>query len=227
MAKAKDTAKTLKQRTAEIEAQTRDMAQKIWLAGLGAYGRAYTEAATSAKKMNAGTTELFEDLVQRGTEIDSEMKTKLSSNETVVKTTQNVAKMTEAAMRVQREQREALEARMQRMRAVLGFGAKSEKANDIASKIDKLEDEIAELAAKAKPAKGKAKAKVNKDVATRLARLSAEIDAIAKVNAPVKKRKTTARKTSAKATAAKKTATKTKATKTKAPAKRRATAKKA
>jgi hypothetical protein len=221
MAKAKDTAKTLK----ELEAQTRDMAQKIWFAGLGAYGRAYTEAATSAKKMNAGTTELFEDLVKRGTEIDSEMKTKLTSNETVAKTTQNVAKMTEAAMRVQREQREALEARMQRMRAVLGFGAKTEKATDIASKIDKLEDEIAELAAKAKPAKGKAKA--NKDVATRLARLSAEIDAIAKVNAPAKKRKTTARKATAKATATKKTATKAKATKAKAPAKRRAAAKKA
>jgi hypothetical protein len=221
MAKAKDTAKTLK----ELEAQTRDMAQKIWFAGLGAYGRAYTEAATSAKKMNAGTTELFEDLVKRGTEIDSEMKTKLTSNETVAKTTQNVAKMTEAAMRVQREQREALEARMQRMRAVLGFGAKTEKATDIASKIDKLEDDIAELAAKAKPAKGKAKA--NKDVATRLARLSAEIDAIAKVNAPAKKRKTTARKATAKATATKKTATKAKATKAKAPAKRRAAAKKA
>lgn len=221
MAKAKDTAKTLK----ELEAQTRDMAQKIWFAGLGAYGRAYTEAATSAKKMNAGTTELFEDLVKRGTEIDSEMKTKLTSNETVAKTTQNVAKMTEAAMRVQREQREALEARMQRMRAVLGFGAKTEKATDIASKIDKLEDDIAELAAKAKPAKGKAKA--NKDVATRLARLSAEIDAIAKVNAPAKKRKTTARKATAKATATKKTATKAKATKAKAPAKRRAAVKKA
>lgn len=221
---AKDTAKTLK----EIEAQTRDMAQKIWFAGLGAYGRAYTEATTSAKKMNAGTTELFEDLVKRGTEIDSEMKSKLTSNETVTKTTQNVAKMTEAAMRVQREQREALEARMQRMRAVLGFGTKTDKANGIAAKIDRLEDEIAELAGKTKPAKGKAK--VNKDVATRLARLSAEIDAIAKVNAPAKKRKTTASKATAKATTAKKTATKAKAAKAKtakAPAKRRPAAKKA
>ncbi len=220
---AKDTAKTLK----EMEAQTRDMAQKIWLAGLGAYGRAYTEAATSAKKMNAGTSELFEDLVKRGSEIDSEMKTKLGANETVVKATESVTKMTEAALRVQREQREALEARMQRMRSVLGFGAKSEKATDIASKIDKLEDEIAELAAKAKPTKGKAKA--NKDVATRLARLSAEIDAIAKVNAPAKPRKTT-RKAAPKAAATKKPAAKktaAKTTKAKTPAKRRAAAKKA
>lgn len=234
MTKAKDTAKTLKQRSTEIEAQTRDMAQKIWFAGLGAYGRAYTEAATNAKKMNAGTTELFEDLVQRGTEIDGEMKTRLTSNGTVVKATENVAKMTEAALRVQREQRDALETRMQRMRTVLGFGEKAEKANDISSKIDKLEDEIAELSAKAKPAKGKAKA--NKDLAARLARLSAEIDSIAKVATPAKKakapaaKKAPAKKAAVKATAAKKPAAKAKAAKAtvaKAPAKRRAAAKKA
>lgn len=200
----KSTAKSLKERRAELETQTRDVAQKIWLAGLGAYGRAYSEAATSAKKVNAGTTELFEDLVKRGAEIDSEMKVRLTENATVSKATQSVTKVTETALRVQRKQREAFEARMQRMRSVLGFKDQSEKAEDIASKIDQLEDEIASLAAKAKPAKGKSK--VNKDVATRLARLSSEIDAIAKVNAP-KKRKTTAKKTAAKKATAKKTTT--------------------
>ena len=200
----KSAAKSLKERRAELETQTRDVAQKIWLAGLGAYGRAYSEAATSAKKVNAGTTELFEDLVKRGTEIDSEMKVRLTENATVSKATQSVTKVTETALRVQRKQREAFEARMQRMRSVLGFKDQSEKAEDIASKIDQLEDEIASLAAKAKPAKGKSK--INKDVATRLARLSSEIDAIAKVNAP-KKRKTTAKKTAAKKATAKKTTT--------------------
>ncbi len=199
MAKTKAKTKTLKARRAELENQTRDVAQKIWLAGLGAYGRAYTEAATNAKKVNASTTELFEDLVQRGTEIDGEMKARLAENTTVSKATENVTKVTETALRIQREQREAFEARMQRMRSVLGFKDKSGKADDIASKIDQLEDEIAELSAKTKTKKGKAKAKVNKDVATRLARLSSEIDAIAKVNAP-KKRKTVAKKTTAKKT---------------------------
>jgi len=209
----KDTAKTFKARSAELEAQSRDMAQKIWFAGLGAYGRAYSEAAENAKKMNTGTTELFEDLVKRGTEIDSEMKTRLSSNEAVSKATENVTKVTETAMRLQREQREAFEARMQRMRAVLGFKAAGEKADDLSSKIDELEDEIAALTAKAKPAKGK-KSAVNKDVATRLARLSAEIDAIAKVNAPTKRKaKPAARKTSSakKATTTRKRTAKAKA----------------
>ena len=206
MAKEKAKTKTLKERREELEAQTRDVAQKIWLAGLGAYGRAYTEAAENARKMNEGTTELFEDLVKRGTEIDSEMKARFGANETVAKATENVAKVTETALRLQKKQREAFEARMQRMRSVLGFKDQSAKADDIASKIDALEDEIAELSAKAKPAKGKAK--VNKDVAARLARLSAEIDAISKVNAPKKRKaKTTARKTTARKTTAKKTTT--------------------
>lgn len=205
MAKATDTAK-------KIEAQTRDMAQKIWFAGLGAYGRAYTEAATNAKKMNENTTELFDDLVKRGTEIDSEMKTRIASLDGVQKATESVSKMTEAAMRIQREQRDAFEARMQRMRAVLGF-ADNSKADELSSKIDALEDEVAALASKAKPAKGK----VNKDVATRLARLSAEIDAIAKVNAPAKRKA----KPAAKKTAAKKT------TATRKPAAKKASAKKA
>lgn len=197
MAKTKAKTKTLKERGAELEAQSRDVAQKIWLAGLGAYGRAYSEAAENAKKVNTGTSELFEDLVKRGTEIDGEMKARFGANETVVKATESVSKVTATALRLQKKQREAFEARMQRMRAVLGFKSQDDKADDLSAKIDELENEIASLSAKAKPAKGKAK--VNKDVATRLARLSAEIDAIAKVNAPTKRKATpAARKTTAK-----------------------------
>lgn len=201
---AKDKAKNLRDTAADIEAQTRDTAQKIWLAGLGAYGKAYTEAAQNAAKLNETTTELFDDLVKRGTEIDGEMKTRIASFEPVQKASENLTKVTETATRLQKEQRERFEARMQRMRAVLGFGEAGSKANELSTKIDKLEDEIAELSAQAKPAKGK----VNKDVATRLARLSSEIDAIAKVNAPAKpKAKATRKPAATKTTAAKKTTT--------------------
>lgn len=205
---AKDTAKTLRERQAELQAQTRETAQKIWLAGLGAYGRAFSEAATNAQKLNTATSELFDDLVERGTEIDAEMKDRFTSFEPVQKATANFSKMTETATRLQKEQREAFDARMQRMRTVLGFGGKADKAEDLSSKLDKLEDEIASLSATAKPTKGK----VNKDVATRLARLSAEIDAIASVNAPAKAKAKTTRKSAAKKTAStRKSSTKTKA----------------
>jgi len=96
MAKAKDTAKALNERRVELETQTREMAQKIWFAGLGAYGRAFSEAASGAQKLNAGTTELFEDLVERGTEIDSEMKTRFASMDQVQKATESFSKVTSA-----------------------------------------------------------------------------------------------------------------------------------
>lgn len=213
MAKAKDTAKTFK----ELEAQSREIAQKIWFAGLGAYGKAYAEAAQNAQKINAGTSELFEDLVQRGTEIDGDMKDRIASFDQVQKATERFSQVTETATRLQREQREAFDARMQRMRTVLGFGTTDKKADELNTKLDKLEDEIASLSAQAKPRKGAA---VSKDVAERLSRLSAEIDAIAGAKAPAKpKAKAAPRKraaTAAKKPAARKTAAKKRTTKAKA-----------
>ena len=207
----KTTDKSLRARGAELEAQTRDVAHKIWLAGLGAYGRAFSEAVEGAQKLNEGTSELFDDLVKRGTDIETEMRDLWTSNERVQQATSNVSKVTETAVRLQREQRERFEARMQRMRALLGFSTDA-KTDELNAKLDKLEDEIAALSVKSKSAGP------DKAVAARLARLSAEIDAIAEVNAP-KKKAPAKRKTAAKKTTAAKTAKK-------APAKRKPAARK-
>ncbi|MEL6323107.1 MAG: phasin family protein [Pseudomonadota bacterium] len=216
MSKEKET-KSLRERTVELEAQTRDVAQKIWLAGLGAYGRAFSEAVEGAQKLTHQTSELFEDLVERGTEIETDMKDRITQNETVQSATESVTKVTDAALKLQREQRERFEARMQRMRSLLGFDqADSDKADEISEKLDRLEDEIAELAAKS------TKAGPDKTVATRLARLGAEIDAVAAMNTPKPKRKPAARKTAAKPAAAKAKTAKAKAPAKKAPAKPRA-----
>ncbi|MEM9670386.1 MAG: phasin family protein [Pseudomonadota bacterium] len=205
----KESSKTLRGRSQEFETQTREVAHKIWLAGLGAYGRAFSEAIEGAQKLNEGTSELFDDLVQRGTDIESEMKDRFTSNDRVKQATENVSKMTETAVRLQREQRERFEARMQRMRALLGLGG-DEKAEELSAKLDRIEDEIASLSAKA------SQAGPDKAVAARLARLGAEIDAIAEVSKP--KRKTPAKRK----TAAKKSTSTTKtSTKRKAPAKRK------
>ncbi|MEM8770680.1 MAG: phasin family protein [Pseudomonadota bacterium] len=52
-----------------------DMARKIWLAGIGAYGRAFSEAQESLAKVSGETTKLFEDLVERGEEIEDTVET--------------------------------------------------------------------------------------------------------------------------------------------------------
>lgn len=200
---AKETTKSLRDRGQELETQTREVAHKIWLAGLGAYGRAFSEAIEGAQKLNEGTNELFEDLVKRGTDIESEMKDRFTSNDRVKQATESVGKVTDTAVRLQREQRERFEARMQRMRALLGFGG-DQKSDELNAKLDRLEDEIASLSAKS------GKSGPDKAVAARLARLGAEINAIAEVNAPKRKKAPAKRKTATKAT-----------TKRKAPAKRK------
>ncbi len=231
-AKGKTRAKAAKI-SAKVEAQSKDAAHKIWLAGIGAYGRAYTEARDGALKLNSGTSEFFEDLVKRGAEIESDVLSRLASNERVTTATSRVmkarsdaeaqvTKMTGVATQFQEEQRERLEARMDQMRSVLGLGGKSDKASKLHAKLDRLEDEVANLRGKAKAPKTKAgkatkAAKADTDVAARLARLTGEIEAISAANAPapkakrkpVAKKKTVARKTrKTAATAKKKTVTK-------------------
>ncbi len=47
-----------------------EMARKIWLAGVGAYGRAFSDAQESLAKVTDDTSRMFEDLVARGEEIE-------------------------------------------------------------------------------------------------------------------------------------------------------------
>ncbi|PHS28698.1 MAG: hypothetical protein COA84_00450 [Robiginitomaculum sp.] len=204
---------------AQIEAQGKDVAHKIWLAGVGAYGRAYTEARDGALKLNAGTSEVFEDLVKRGEVIEGEVLTRLSSNERLSSAGARVAKVAGAANRLQKKQRERLEDRMTRMRAALGFGKKTSKVDALHAKIDHLEEEIADLRNETVASKAKA---ADQSVADRLAQLTGEIEAIAKANAP----KTSTKKTAPKKRAAKKPAAK-KAIAKKAAAPKKATAPKA
>lgn len=43
-----------------------ETARRIWLAGIGAYGRAFSEAQGAIKDMTGETSRVFDDLVQKG-----------------------------------------------------------------------------------------------------------------------------------------------------------------
>lgn len=43
-----------------------EAARRIWLAGIGAYGRAFTEAQEALKDMTGETSRVFDDLVEKG-----------------------------------------------------------------------------------------------------------------------------------------------------------------
>ena len=171
MAKKTENKKAAKPNFAEIEAQTRDVAYKIWLAGVGAYGRAFECAAQSAAKVAESSSDVFEDLVKRGAKIEGEMKTRLTENDTLSRATDTVTKAAEVVTDFQEKATEQLEARMERMRSLLGLPRSGDTTTALHSKIDRLEDEIAQLSVK-KTAKAKAELKSLK---TRLSRLSDEI----------------------------------------------------
>lgn len=48
-----------------------DTARKIWLAGIGAYGKAFSEAQESLSKISKGSSKVFDDLVQKGEVIET------------------------------------------------------------------------------------------------------------------------------------------------------------
>lgn len=164
-----------KQTKAGAEATTADMAHKIWLAGVGAYGKAYDTAIANTKIFNKQSTELFEDLVKRGEAIENDVRERVQDNEVVKKASKSVAKYAEAAQDFQAQAREQLEARMERMRDLLGVKGLGKKGSKLSAKLDKLEDEVAETVAKAR---SKAKER-NSDLKTRITRLSEEIEAVA------------------------------------------------
>ncbi|MFN3211837.1 MAG: hypothetical protein ACE37M_01915 [Henriciella sp.] len=202
---------------AAIEAKGFDVAHKIWLAGVGAYGKAYDVATEGVGKVSGQGEVMFEDLVARGEEIESDVRARLTSNTAIAKMTEQMGRVAEEAAKVrgrvaeatgeatevvskfQSEQRERLEARMERMREALGikqFSLKSKKAEKLHSKLDELEEQVADLRANADGADDKVKARVE--------RLSEEI---ASVGGKAKKAKK-AKKTKAKVKAAPKAAPK-------------------
>lgn len=202
---------------AAIEAKGFDVAHKIWLAGVGAYGKAYDVATEGVGKVSGQGEVLFEDLVARGEEIESDVRARLTSNTAIAKMTEQMGRVAEEAAKVrgrvaeatgeatevvskfQSEQRERLEARMERMREALGikqFSLKSKKAEKLHSKLDELEEQVADLRANADGADDKVKARVE--------RLSEEI---ASVGGKAKKAKK-AKKTKAKVKATPKAAPK-------------------
>ena len=47
-----------------------DTARKIWLAGIGAYGRAFSEAQESIAKLTGDSAKIFDELVAKGEAIE-------------------------------------------------------------------------------------------------------------------------------------------------------------
>lgn len=105
--------------------EAEEFARKIWLAGLGAYGKSYDEAQGRYEKLSAEASKMFDELVVKGAKIETEAKDKFQVKDKV-------------------------EARVAEVRQKLGLDNKSEdeKVEVLAAKIDALTEAVAKLAAK-------------------------------------------------------------------------------
>ena len=56
-----------------------EIAKNIWLAGLGAYGKAFDEAQDRLDKASKEPPRLFKDLVRKGEELEDEVRDSLAS----------------------------------------------------------------------------------------------------------------------------------------------------
>ncbi len=119
-----------------------DTARKIWLAGIGAYGRAFTEAQEQVAKLTGESARVFDDLVAKGEEIERKV------DEGRRKMT---ARMGPAGA--------GFEDRIKRMREKIGLIGEDDSA--LEARVTALEERVAKLEGGASP-KPRAKRKTAK-----------------------------------------------------------------
>ncbi len=120
-----------------------DIARKVWLAGIGAYGRAIGDVQEAYAKVGKQTSDVFEDLVGRGEELESKVTT----------AAKNISPV--AAEQAARAAVDTVSDRMERMKAALGLTeAAADQQEQIASmeaRLDTLEAKVDEILAAVKP----------------------------------------------------------------------------
>ena len=106
------------------------MARKIWLAGIGAYGKGYEEAKGRLETLSTDSSKLFADLVKKGESLVTEGKSKFDDAASQVVAKADVNKRVEA------------------LRSKLGFDKNEAdlKIEELHAKIDALTKAVAKLA---------------------------------------------------------------------------------
>ena len=117
--KAKDT---------KLTDKASEVAKNIWLAGLGAYGRAFDEAVSQYDKVSKESTKLFDELVEKGRKLDGESHTKLATAKT--KTTASI------------EDRISKVRKSVNLSALKVGGADAERLDELNAKVDALSEKL-------------------------------------------------------------------------------------
>jgi polyhydroxyalkanoate synthesis regulator phasin len=117
---------TAKDFTADLKEKAEkagELAKNIWLAGLGAYGKAVDETQgqyeKTSEKVNQESSRLFDELVAKGKEIEGETQTKCAE--------------------FKEKSSASLEERLAQVKANLSFGTKN---TELAAKVDELSEKL-------------------------------------------------------------------------------------
>jgi len=118
---------TIKEKTNAAE----DFAHKIWLAGLGAYGKGYDEAKGRFEELNTDAAKVFDELVAKGESLENEAKTKFK---------EKTSELTDKADSNIKE-------RVAQVRESLGMNTSDtdDKIDELTAKIDALTDIVEKL----------------------------------------------------------------------------------
>lgn len=115
---------------AKIGNKAGELAKQVWLAGLGAYGKAFDEATERYDKATKESPKLFRELVAKGARIENEAKEAIADSK-IGKTSSN------------------LEQRINKMRESVNFSFPSpvstEDLSRVEARLDKLAREVAKL----------------------------------------------------------------------------------
>jgi poly(hydroxyalkanoate) granule-associated protein len=147
MAIAKKSAKTTK-----TPAVDTDIARKIWLAGVGAYGRMFTETQGAMEKLASGANEAFDQLVAKGEEVEDHVRDAIAKSPQGEKVVSIVGAATAKVQSYRDEQRAALETRIGKVRKSLGeslaplnIGALAQAVEKLSAQVETLTEEVAAL----------------------------------------------------------------------------------
>ncbi len=110
-----------------------ERARRIWLAGLGAYGRAFTETKEALKDVTGEASDVFDELVQKGQMVEMAVSTK--SKEALDKAGVSDLKMPDLKID------DRIAKMRERLKATTGFDSAEAPGSD-------LEDRVAALEAK-------------------------------------------------------------------------------
>ena len=139
-----------------------DIARKIWLAGVGAYGRVFVETQGALEKLAGSASETFDQLVASGERTEDAVRARIAKSGDGIE--RIIGTVSKQVQELRDGRRMALDARIGQVRktvsdtlAPFNVGALAKSVAKLSAQVETLSAEVARLkGTKAKKAKKKA-----------------------------------------------------------------------